>query len=166
MLQRGSIKSRYYNEDTLDITGFEQLGYDFIAKLRPAVCEFKEEIEAYFLGDFNINKAVENKIFRILQNSGFSKFTKDALIELVRIPMGEVLSYTQVAANIGNAGASRAIGNVCATNPLPIVIPCHRVVNSKGGFGSFLYSPRIQEILLEREKLMVLKSKIGFVSFL
>ena len=60
---------------------------------------------------------------------------------LIRIPAGEVASYGEVARRLGSPQASRAVGSACGANPLPIIIPCHRVVGKQGtltGFGGGL----------------------------
>jgi methylated-DNA-[protein]-cysteine S-methyltransferase len=54
-----------------------------------------------------------------------------------RIPLGETRTYAELAATVGSPKAARAVGRVMATNPVPIVIPCHRVVGSGGGLGGF-----------------------------
>ncbi len=60
------------------------------------------------------------------------EFRKQVWAELVRIPYGETLEYGQVAANLGNPDASQAVGGANASNPLPILMPCHRVVGKDG----------------------------------
>lgn len=71
---------------------------------------------------------------------------------LVRIPAGRTLTYGAVAAELGSKHAARAVGRACATNPIPVVVPCHRVVDSRGalhGYGGGLW--RKQRLLdLER----------------
>jgi O-6-methylguanine DNA methyltransferase len=71
--------------------------------------------------------------------------------ETMRIPAGETLTYAEVAARVGKPAAARAVGRVMATNPLPLVVPCHRVVGSDGtlrGFGGGLW---MKEALLSAE---------------
>lgn len=61
--------------------------------------------------------------------------------ELVQIPYGETISYGELARRIGDAGASRAVGAANGANPLPIIVPCHRVIGANGkltGFGGGL----------------------------
>ena len=73
-----------------------------------------------------------------LDLSGATPFVREVMLEAARIPRGEVASYGELAARVGRPRASRAVGNVMRTNPLPLVIPCHRVVGSTGlgGYGS------------------------------
>lgn len=70
-----------------------------------------------------------------------TQFQQAVWRELLAIPRGETRSYGQIAAKLGKPGAARAVGGACGANPLPIIIPCHRVVGSDGsltGFGSGL----------------------------
>lgn len=72
---------------------------------------------------------------------GITPFRRAVLEETMRIPMGETRTYADLAAVAGNPRAARAVGRVMATNPLPFVIPCHRVVGSNGtlhGYGGGL----------------------------
>ena len=57
--------------------------------------------------------------------------------ELNRIPYGEVRTYKQIAEQIGYPRSFRAVGTACAENPMPILVPCHRVVPSSGGIGNY-----------------------------
>jgi methylated-DNA-[protein]-cysteine S-methyltransferase len=57
--------------------------------------------------------------------------------ELMKIPPGETRSYKQVAEAIGHPNSSRAVANACASNPHPIVVPCHRVIRSDGELGGY-----------------------------
>lgn len=58
---------------------------------------------------------------------------------LLRIPTGNVVSYQDIASYLGKPGASRAVGNALACNPIAVLIPCHRVIRSMGEFGSYHY---------------------------
>lgn len=70
---------------------------------------------------------------------------------LPRISYGERMSYKQVAELVGNPQAVRAVGTACATNPLPVVIPCHRVVRSDGTLGGYLGTASAKRVLLDLE---------------
>lgn len=67
----------------------------------------------------------------------FSGFMRDALQAATRIPYGQTRSYWWVAVRAGNPRAVRAVGQAMAANPLPLLIPCHRVVRSDGSLGGF-----------------------------
>ena len=64
-------------------------------------------------------------------------FRREVLHELVRVPFGEVISYAGLAERAGNPGASRAVGSAMATNPIPIIVPCHRVLRTGGALGGY-----------------------------
>jgi methylated-DNA-[protein]-cysteine S-methyltransferase len=65
-------------------------------------------------------------------------FTRRVLHELVAtVPYGTVVGYQGLADRVGEAGAARAVGLAMGANPLPVVVPCHRVVESDGGLGGF-----------------------------
>ncbi len=67
------------------------------------------------------------------------------------IPRGRVSTYGLIAAHLGRRNAARAVGNALATNPFPIIVPCHRAVRSGGGLGGFQGGPAMKRALLERE---------------
>jgi AraC family transcriptional regulator of adaptative response/methylated-DNA-[protein]-cysteine methyltransferase len=71
---------------------------------------------------------------------------------LESIPYGETRSYAEVASSIGRPRAFRAVARACATNPVALVIPCHRVVRSTGGLGGYGWGVARKKALLERER--------------
>lgn len=71
--------------------------------------------------------------------------------ELIAIPPGETRSYSQVARAIGNPAARRAVGRACATNPVALIVPCHRVVRGDGAVGNYRWGVQRKEALLARE---------------
>jgi len=72
--------------------------------------------------------------------------------ELQRIPAGETRSYREIAAALGQPNAARAVARACATNPVAVVIPCHRVVRGDGGMGGYRWGINRKRALLERER--------------
>ena len=68
------------------------------------------------------------------------------------IPYGETKTYRDVARAIGKPRAARAVGRACATNPVAILIPCHRVVREGGGLGGYAYGLPVKESLLNTER--------------
>jgi AraC family transcriptional regulator of adaptative response/methylated-DNA-[protein]-cysteine methyltransferase len=72
--------------------------------------------------------------------------------ELQRIPSGETASYKDIAARIGNPRAVRAVANACATNPVALVVPCHRVVRTDGESGGYRWGAKRKQVLLARER--------------
>jgi AraC family transcriptional regulator of adaptative response/methylated-DNA-[protein]-cysteine methyltransferase len=71
--------------------------------------------------------------------------------ELRRIPYGETKTYTQVARAIGKPAAIRAVARACATNPVSVVVPCHRVVRQDGSLAGYRWGINVKQALLEKE---------------
>jgi methylated-DNA-[protein]-cysteine S-methyltransferase len=80
-----------------------------------------------------------------------SGFRRMVLGHLSDIAYGHTASYAAVAAAAGHPKAVRAVGTACATNPLPVVVPCHRVIRSDGSFGRYLGGPAAKQALLALE---------------
>lgn len=78
-------------------------------------------------------------------------FRAAVLRALPDIAYGTTASYARVAAAVGNPRAVRAVGTACATNPLPLLVPCHRVVRSSGARGSYLGGVAAKNLLLDLE---------------
>ncbi len=80
-----------------------------------------------------------------------TEFFQSVMDVLSSIPYGEVRTYAQVADIVGSPKAYRAVGTACASNPIPIIIPCHRVVPSSGGIGNYSGGQTIKRRLLDFE---------------
>jgi len=78
-------------------------------------------------------------------------FRRDVIAHLPDIAYGHTASYAQVAASAGSPRAVRAVGTACAKNPLPVVVPCHRVVRSDGSIGQYVGGIAAKRILLDLE---------------
>jgi methylated-DNA-[protein]-cysteine S-methyltransferase len=78
-------------------------------------------------------------------------FRRSVLDHLTGIAYGTTESYATVAAATGHARAVRAVGSACATNPLPVVVPCHRVLRSDGSLGGYLGGLTVKRALLDLE---------------
>jgi len=102
------------------------------------------ELDEYFAGS---RRAFDVPLDRRLA----SGFRAEVLRHLPEIGYGHTESYAQVAAAAGNARAIRAVGSACATNPLPVVVPCHRVVRSDGSIGGYAGGPAAKRALLTLE---------------
>jgi methylated-DNA-[protein]-cysteine S-methyltransferase len=83
--------------------------------------------------------------------SQFTKFQQSVLRAQYAIPRGSVSTYGLVAAHVGAPGGARAIGNVMATNPFPIIVPCHRTILSNLHLGGFQSGGEMKRALLEME---------------
>ena len=91
---------------------------------------FRRDVRAYFAGE-RVEFEVE------LELSGQPRFRRRVLHACTRIPYGETMSYAELAREAGSPQAARAVGNAMASNPLPLVIPCHRVLRADGSPGGF-----------------------------
>lgn len=97
----------------------------------PLLIRAAEQLTAYFSG--------ERHVFGLpLDWSLISGFNREVLRELARgVPYGTVIGYGRLAGRVGQPGAAQAVGTAMGANPLPVVVPCHRVVESDGGIGGF-----------------------------
>jgi methylated-DNA-[protein]-cysteine S-methyltransferase len=102
------------------------------------------ELDEYFAGT---RRAFDVPLDRRLS----SGFRAEVLAHLPEIGYGRTESYAQVAAAAGHAKAVRAVGTACATNPLPVVVPCHRVVRADGSWGGYVGGPDAKRALLTLE---------------
>lgn len=106
--------------------------------------EAARSLEEYFTGRL---RAFELPLDRSLSR-GFRARVHEYLPS---IPFGSTESYGQVAEHVGNPRAVRAVGTACAMNPLPIVVPCHRVLRSDGKIGAYLGGTEAKQTLLDLE---------------
>ena len=104
-----------------------------------------ERLRNYFVG-----KPVVFK--EDLDLSGATDFQKEVYQAACRIPYGQTASYGEIAAKIGKPKAARAVGQALGANPIPILIPCHRVLAAGGGLGGFSGGIETKKKLLEMEK--------------
>jgi len=87
-----------------------------------------------------------------------TEFQRKVWGALRTIPYGTTCSYGEVAALVGRPTAARAVARACATNPVPLLIPCHRVVRKDGDVGGYRFGVRRKEALLERERKVAAKA--------
>jgi len=104
----------------------------------------KSELNEYFEGQRQ-SFGCEHLLFT-------SPFRKKSLKAVLEIPYGEQQSYAQIATIAGNRRAVRAAGSANATNPLPILIPCHRVISSDGSLGGYGGGLEMKQWLLDHEQ--------------
>jgi methylated-DNA-[protein]-cysteine S-methyltransferase len=84
--------------------------------------------------------------------AGVAEFQSLVLAEARRIPFGEVESYAALARRIGHPRAARAVGNALGANPVPVLVPCHRVIRGDGTWGHYAFGPALKTRLLELER--------------
>lgn len=78
-------------------------------------------------------------------------FQRRVWASIMAIPFGSTVTYSELACRIGRPGAHRAVANACASNPVPLVVPCHRVVRKDGGMGGYALGSERKELLLRME---------------
>ncbi len=83
--------------------------------------------------------------------SSIGEFQRKVLEKCAEIPPGEIRPYGWIAREIGNPGAVRAVGTALGRNPVPVLIPCHRVVRTDGKIGNYAYGSPMKRSLLQRE---------------
>ena len=99
-----------------------------------------------------------NSLSKKLEQYALTNFQRAVLMEVAKIPKGKVMSYKQIAQAIGKPNAYRAVGNALKKNPLPVLIPCHRVIRANGEIGGYTFGGKSEKIrLLEREGSVVQK---------
>jgi methylated-DNA-[protein]-cysteine S-methyltransferase len=142
---RGLIRVGLPSQDT------EETLEDLAERVSPRVLEapgeldeVRRQLDLYFDGRLHE--------FNLTLDWRLSKgFRRRALRAIDRIPYGKTRSYTQIATSAGNERAVRAAGTACGTNPIPIVVPCHRVLRSGGGLGGYGGGLPMKEALLTME---------------
>ena len=106
--------------------------------------ETRRELDLYFEG-----KLTEFELPLDWQLS--RDFRRRVLRAIARIPYGQTRSYTQMATSAGNERAVRAAGSACGSNPIPVVVPCHRVLRTGGALGGYGGGLPLKESLLRLE---------------
>jgi methylated-DNA-[protein]-cysteine S-methyltransferase len=126
-----------------DVEGAKNPPIDSIESAEPFK-EAERQISAYFRGEL--------KEFTLPLSFKGTAFQRTVWRALSSIPYGETISYRELAGRIGNPKACRAVGAANGCNPLPIVVPCHRVIGSNGKLTGYYGGVRLKEYLLNLEK--------------
>ena len=113
------------------------------AAIRPAATQLREYLAGRRTG-FDLQ----------VDLSSVTPFRRAVLTECARIPRGQIATYGELAKRVGRPTAFRAVGNAMHTNPIPIVIPCHRVVGANGSLTGFGGGLDVKRRLLELEGVM------------
>lgn len=109
----------------------------------PVLLETERQLKEYFRG--------KRKAFSLKLELIGTKFQKDVWEMLLAIPFGETRSYGELARQLGNPRATRAVGAANGRNPIPIVVPCHRVIGASGKLTGFGGGLNVKAHLLELE---------------
>jgi methylated-DNA-[protein]-cysteine S-methyltransferase len=143
--RRGLVRVGLPNQDP------DELLMDLAARVSPRVLEAPAELDEvrraldlYFAGrldhfdlplDWRLSSGFRRRVLRAID----------------RIPYGQTRSYTEMARRAGNERAVRAAGSACGSNPIPLVVPCHRVLRTGGALGGYGGGPAMKRSLLELE---------------
>ena len=123
------------NEEVICPVNIEDYEYnDFV------FIEARYQLEEYFAGT--------RKTFNLVLNPAGTDFQKRVWNELTTIEYGRTKSYSTIAYKIGNENSSRAVGTANGKNPIPIIIPCHRVISKRGLIANYLYGKEMKKKLL------------------
>jgi methylated-DNA-[protein]-cysteine S-methyltransferase len=126
-----------------DNPGRVRLGELVEDEIHPVLCETERQLEEYFQG--------KRKSFSLALDMRGTQFQNAVWEALLAIPFGETRSYGQLAKQLGNPKATRAVGAANGRNPISIVVPCHRVVGSSGKLTGFAGGLGAKAYLLEFE---------------
>jgi methylated-DNA-[protein]-cysteine S-methyltransferase len=110
----------------------------------PVLVETERQLKEYFAG--------KRKTFSLGLDMRGTRFQKDVWEKLLAIPFGETRSYGQLAKQLGNPRATRAVGAANGKNPLSIIVPCHRVIGSSGKLTGFAGGLQTKAKLLSLER--------------
>jgi methylated-DNA-[protein]-cysteine S-methyltransferase len=143
--RRGLVRLAYPNEDR------DQILEELASRVSPRVMEslarvddVRRQLDDYF--------ERERRGFDIDVDFALTRgFFRKVLRATARIPYGQLSTYRVIATKAGSPRASRAAGNALGSNPIPIVVPCHRVIHSSGGLGGYTGGLERKEFLLELE---------------
>jgi methylated-DNA-[protein]-cysteine S-methyltransferase len=150
--KRGLVRVGLPNQDP------DELLVDLAERVSPRVLEapaaldgVKRELDLYFAGkldhfdlrlDWRLSSGIRQRVLRAID----------------RIPYGQTRSYTEMARKAGNERAVRAAGSACGSNPIPLVVPCHRVLRTGGALGGYGGGLPMKQALLELEGVLDEKS--------
>jgi O-6-methylguanine DNA methyltransferase len=167
---KGNMEKIYYSSFDSHL-----LGKVFVASTQRGVCAvdflktekaFLRKLKGRFTGkivkdDLKNKKAVgqlrkylkgELRRFDCKLNFEGTSFQKKVWYALAKIPYGQTRSYQEIAKAIGHPKAFRAVGNANGRNSIPLIVPCHRVIESDGGLGGFGHGIEVKKRLLNLEK--------------
>jgi methylated-DNA-[protein]-cysteine S-methyltransferase len=96
----------------------------------PLIKSWLDQVREYFVG--------ERQFFSVeFADVALSDFARKVHQALAEVPYGQVVTYGELAAKVGSPMAARAVGRVMSSNPFPLIVPCHRVVNADGSIGQY-----------------------------
>jgi methylated-DNA-[protein]-cysteine S-methyltransferase len=142
--ERGLCRIGYDPEPERDAEALARVFGRRVLRAPGALDDARRQLDEYFEG--------RRRAFDLSLDLGLSRdFSRRVLLELGRVPYGEVTTYGTLAARAGAPRAARAVGTVMNRNPIPIVLPCHRVVGASGSLVGYGGGIERKKALLELE---------------
>jgi len=146
--EAGLCRIAWYTTEEFFAAELEEV-WDRPARRAPATTDGAADAAARQLDEYF---AGQRRAFDVpLDLSPLRPFQQRVLQTLLQVPYGDVVTYGELARLAGCPGAARAVGGAMRGNPLPILIPCHRVLPSAGGLGGFGGRPELKRQLLDLE---------------
>lgn len=131
------------NQGYIEALGFNKINFNADFKKTALIEETFKQFEQYF--------KKERKKFELPYRLKGTDFQKKVWAELLKIPYGKTKTYKEIACLINHKNANRAVGSANNKNPIPIIIPCHRVIASNGNLAGYRGGLDIKKKLLETE---------------
>ncbi|MGA2317321.1 MAG: methylated-DNA--[protein]-cysteine S-methyltransferase [Thermodesulfobacteriota bacterium] len=135
---------------------------DFLKSEEVFLRRLKEKFPGKIIRDDRKNRNILNQLKKYLKGElqrfdckldfKGTPFQKKVWSALAKIPYGQTRSYKEIARAIGHPKAFRAVGNANGQNSIPLIIPCHRVIENNGGLGGFGHGVKVKKQLLDFEK--------------
>jgi methylated-DNA-[protein]-cysteine S-methyltransferase len=145
---RGIVRISFSRDGDSELEAMARVAGPRVLRAPRAVDDVKRELDEYFAGSRQaFDLAVDLR--------GAAPFTIEVLGELSRVPFGETSTYGALAARVGRPQAARAVGMVMNRNPVPIVLPCHRVVGANGSLVGYAGGLEVKEKLLRLEGVLL-----------
>ena len=141
----GNIAIVEENNKIITIEINKKIEEEMAQKETPLLKETEKQLLEYLEG--------RRKTFTVPLNPKGTKFMKQVWTALQEIPYGEVRTYGQIAQTVGKPKAARAVGMANHINPIPIIIPCHRVIGSNGKLVGYALGMEMKEFLLKLERI-------------
>ena len=145
---RGLLRISYDADPTVELERLARLAGPRVLRAPRAVDAVRRELDEYF---HHRREAFD----LVLDLRGLTPFSTQVLGELARVPYGQTATYGELAARAGRPGAARAVGTIMNRNPVPIVLPCHRIVGANGALVGYGGGLERKEILLRLEGAML-----------
>jgi methylated-DNA-[protein]-cysteine S-methyltransferase len=148
MTDKGLMRVSFSQDETSFIAEIQERTRSEVLPSSEKLGRIVAELREYFSG-------TRSRFDFAIDLSLVTPFQRRVLQAAADIPMGEVITYGELAGRIGQPQASRAVGQALGRNPVPVVIPCHRIVGGGGGIGGYTGGLHIKRKLLELERVAI-----------